>query len=267
MKYLSAAAIALIAATVDAQTYGVDISQYVGDFSCLKSQGLDFAIPRAWCSYGGLDGNAAGNIANARAAGFQYVDVYMFPCRSQDAAGQVSQLLGGLGMGPKAVQVTDLEESAKGMSAGVYSEPKPRSFTTKSNDFAQWRKDNGVNDSALNADFGMVWIDVEVNPSSGCGWDQYSADSNCDYLMQLIGAVQNSGRQVGVYTSIYEWSTVMGSQGACTQAGSVPLWYAHYDSWASFGDYSQIGGWASPNMKQYIGDTTICGVGVDESFY
>ena len=29
------------------------------------------------------------------------------------------------------------------------------------------------------AQYGMIWIDVEVNPSSGCSWSSYSHSSNC----------------------------------------------------------------------------------------
>ena len=60
----------------------------------------------------------------------------------------------------------------------------------------------------------------------------------------------------------------MGSKGACAGVASgVPLWYAHYDNSASFSDYSQIGGWGRPAMKQFKGDITVCGTGVDETFY
>jgi len=113
----------------------------------------------------------------------------------------------------------------------------------------------------------MVWIDVEINPSSGCSWTSYSWSSNCDYLNSLISAVKSHGKSVGVYTSQYEWESTMGSLGACTSANGVPLWYAHYDNSASFGDYVKIGGWSKPNMKQFKGDTTMCSVGIDETFY
>jgi hypothetical protein len=59
----------------------------------------------------------------------------------------------------------------------------------------------------------------------------------------------------------------MGSQSACTEAAGVPLWYAHYDNSASFGDYKKVGGWAKPAMKQFAGDVTQCGVGLDKNFY
>lgn len=59
----------------------------------------------------------------------------------------------------------------------------------------------------------------------------------------------------------------MGDASACTSASSVPLWYAHYDNQETFSDFSPFGGWSRPNIKQYIGDTTACGYGVDISFY
>ncbi len=159
---------------------------------------------------------------------------------------------------------------ARGMSAGKYpsSLGTPAAYDSEAHpDFSIWRAENVLEDASNDSSFGMVWIDVEINPSSGCSWTSYSWSSNCDYLMQLINAVKAHGKAVGVYTSIYEWESTMGSLGACTQAAGVPLWYAHYDSWASFGDYTKIGGWSSPAMKQFIGDTTLCGVGIDETFY
>jgi hypothetical protein len=51
----------------------------------MKDAGKDLAIIRAWRSYGIPDSNATKNIANARAAGFPYVDAYFFPCRSKSA--------------------------------------------------------------------------------------------------------------------------------------------------------------------------------------
>ena len=78
-------------------TKGVDISQSFNNFSCLKSNGVNFVITRAWKSYGAYDSIAIGNINNARSAGIPYVDVYMFPCRGQSAASQVNSLISSLG--------------------------------------------------------------------------------------------------------------------------------------------------------------------------
>ena len=64
-------------------TEGVDVSQYTDVFSCSYStDGYRFVITRGYQSGGRVDPNAQLNINNARAAGFQYVDVYLFPCVS-----------------------------------------------------------------------------------------------------------------------------------------------------------------------------------------
>jgi hypothetical protein len=47
----------------------------------------------------------------------------------------------------------------------------------------------------------------------------------------------------------------------------LPCRYAHYDNNPSFSDFTAFGGWKSPAMKQYIGDGTSCGVGVDYDWY
>ncbi len=99
----------------------------LSDVQCLKSHGVNFAIIRAWHSYGAFDNNAIQSIKNARQAGIANVDVYLFPCRGKPAADQAKGTIQGLG----------------------------------------------------NADYGMIWVDFETNPSSGCSWASYSYDSNC----------------------------------------------------------------------------------------
>ena len=102
------------------------------------------------------------------------------------------------------------------------------------------------------ANYGMIWVDVETNPSSGCSWSSHSKSSNCDYIVQIINEIERKGKKVGVYASEYMWETVVGSRTACTAAAkNTQLWYAHYDNRQSFSDYRQIGGWAHPNIKQY----------------
>lgn len=43
----------------------------------------------------------------------------------------------------------------------------------------------------------------------------------------------------------------------------LPLWYAHYDNSQTFSDYDVFGGWSKPAVKQYEGDKTSCGAGID----
>ena len=87
-------------------TGGVDVSTYMSesDCACLKRNGNDFLIMRAYRSTGEPDPNAPGTIANCKAAGFQYLDVYLFPCPrcGKSASEQVSE------MGKSACNTEDL---------------------------------------------------------------------------------------------------------------------------------------------------------------
>lgn len=80
----------------------------------MHSNGIDFAIPRAYCSYGGVDYNGAANVNNARAAGIPYVDVYMFPCPGKSATAQVNELVDYLtsnGVSSKAPEFFEVSDS------------------------------------------------------------------------------------------------------------------------------------------------------------
>ena len=63
------------------------------------------------------------------------------------------------------------------------------------------------------------------------------------------------------------WQSIMGSNNACPGVANVQLSYAHYDGSASFSDFKAFGGWTKPAIKQYKGDTTLCGAGVDLNYY
>lgn len=114
-------------------TTGVDVSQLfsTSTYQCMKSSGVDFVIPRAWCSYGGYDKNAVQNIANARSAGIKYVDVYMFPCRGKSAADQVSQMVSSLGSSNYGQIWLDIETNpSSGCSWTGYSGTSNCQFVT-----------------------------------------------------------------------------------------------------------------------------------------
>ena len=213
----SVVAMAALCLTSVLATKGVDYStpQSVSTHQCWKNNGMSFAIPRAYKSYGAFDSNAIQNVANAHAAGIPYVDIYMFPCRGKSASAQVSELVSGMG----------------------------------------------------GAQYGMIWLDIETNPSSGCSWSSFSAASNCQFVNDLVSAVKAHGKTPGIYSNYYMWESIMGGAGNCGGHQGIPLWYAHYDNVASFSDFRSFGGWTKPNMKQYVGDTTLCGAGVDLTFY
>ena len=77
-------------------TNGIDVSTlvYPKDFECLKNNSYEFLIVRGYRSYGTPDSDAIHTIANARQAGFKYIDVYMFPCPkcNKSASKQVDEM-------------------------------------------------------------------------------------------------------------------------------------------------------------------------------
>eukprot|EP01012_Entosiphon_sulcatum_P004616 TRINITY_DN1186_c0_g1_i1.p1 TRINITY_DN1186_c0_g1~~TRINITY_DN1186_c0_g1_i1.p1 ORF type:complete len:211 (-),score=26.78 TRINITY_DN1186_c0_g1_i1:38-670(-) len=193
-------------------TTGVDVSSPISTsaWQCLRGQGKSFAVVRAYQSNGVVDPNGAQTIKNAHAAGFPYVDAYIFPCvPCGNPAGQV------------ATMVNHLRSSG--------------------------------------AIFGMVWYDIE----------RQSWSSNLASNQQFITAMINQGRAMnvsaGVYTNYYNWEAIAGL--GWTGASHLPLWYAHYDNNPSFSDFQAFGGWTKPNIKQYQGTTSECGVGVDLNWY
>jgi len=127
---------------------------------------------------------------------------------------------------------------------------------------------SGLVEALGGAHYGLVWLDIEYNPSHGCGWDAFDQASNCAYVAHLANNLTALGVGVGVYTSRVEWANYTVGSG-CTSAGSLPLWYAHFDSRAACDDFSNFGGWTSPFAKQFTdkASSTIshCGVSVDTS--
>jgi hypothetical protein len=115
--------------------------------------------------------------------------------------------------------------------------------------------------------YGMIWIDVETNPSTGCSWSGHDANSNCQFLTDIINGIKAKGKHLGIYATRYMWQSIFGSFTACPSVASQQLWYAHYDGSPSFSDFVAFGGWTKPTIKQYQGDTTLCGAGVDKNFY
>jgi GH25 family lysozyme M1 (1,4-beta-N-acetylmuramidase) len=113
--------------------------------------------------------------------------------------------------------------------------------------------------------FGMMWFDIETNPSPNCGWQD--AATNCNFMGQLISAGQSLGIHMGIYSSAYMWGSIMGDGCTVGADNGIPLWYAHYDQNPSFSDFSSFGGWTSPNIKQYWDSVGICGINADADWY
>jgi GH25 family lysozyme M1 (1,4-beta-N-acetylmuramidase) len=110
--------------------------------------------------------------------------------------------------------------------------------------------------------YDYLWLDIETNPSKGCGWSS-NTKSNCDFLMDLINRVKHHKKNPAVYCSEYMWKTIMGSDQACPQAGTVLLWYPHYNGVKNFNDFKPFGGWKKPLIKQFSGTNSVCGARID----
>jgi|HubBroStandDraft_6_1064221.scaffolds.fasta_scaffold122643_2 GH25 family lysozyme M1 (1,4-beta-N-acetylmuramidase) len=107
------------------------------------------------------------------------------------------------------------------------------------------------------AQFGTYWFDVE----SGAGWSTTDLSSNASFLANLVAAAEALGLTVGIYTSEYDWLSVINDD-SCS---SYPLWYAEYQTppEANFDGFSSFGGWTQPAMKQFVGDESCSGVSYD----
>ena len=113
----------------------------------------------------------------------------------------------------------------------------------------------------------MIWLDIEGNPTEDCNWSEYSYQSNCDYIVNSTKAFQEKGQKnIGIYTTNYEWAYVTGWAYNCPEVSNLPLWYERIDNKPTLEDYSRIGGWLNANRKQFTGYSLVCGLGVDKSY-
>jgi len=112
---------------------------------------------------------------------------------------------------------------------------------------------------------GIYWIDIETNPSPGCGWQD--ANTNCGFLHNLVSDFQAKGVKVAIYASDHMWTTIFGAPENCNQFSNLQLWYPDYDGQKSFADFQSFGGWKSPTIKQYSGTGSACGASVDLNWY
>eukprot|EP00055_Hartaetosiga_balthica_P011607 m.53345 g.53345 ORF g.53345 m.53345 type:complete len:169 (-) comp7663_c0_seq2:169-675(-) len=109
------------------------------------------------------------------------------------------------------------------------------------------------------ATYGMLWLDIE-----GPQYWSKSQGTNQAFFNGLVSRAKSHGIPLGVYTSESQWIPIMGDWSG---GAAFPLWYAHYDGVESFSDFAPFAGWSHPSIKQYRGDATVCGAGIDENWY
>ena len=143
-----------------------------------------------------MDPNTASTLNNAKSAGIAYRDVYFFPCSfGKSIQSQVDQFYNGLAMQLEALEkgeqielVSDGGDDVRGLQAGYYpgwendidlSVYANEQVKSEPRETPEWRK------QAVGKSYGMVWVDVETNPSSGCGWSRTHAE-HCTFVHDLV---------------------------------------------------------------------------------
>jgi len=114
----------------------------------------------------------------------------------------------------------------------------------------------------LPADFkGKLWIDVE--PCDGCWSSNFT--ENMQFVVDVIDTCTPYGWQLGIYSTKYCWSEVVGEFSAPEKLTNLPLWFAHWDNSSNFNDYEKysVGNWTHPIMKQKSGLASLCGLDID----
>ena len=84
---------------------------------------------------------------------------------------------------------------------------------------------NTMMDSLPENYYDTVWVYVEKDNSPGCDWSSYAETTNCAYLNSIAMAIQNRGKNFGVYSSVSDWTYAFKNVNGCPQMGQYPLWY------------------------------------------
>ena len=106
-----------------------------------------------------------------------------------------------------------------------------------------------------------IWLDVERR-----AWDT-DLSKNQQFIKDMMSAELPSDFKFGIYSNYYNWQDIVGLGWSYPAEKGLPLWYAHYDNDPHFTDFKPFGGWSVPFMKQYEGDHTSCGQGIDYDYY
>ncbi|EGD82585.1 hypothetical protein PTSG_11981 [Salpingoeca rosetta] len=111
--------------------------------------------------------------------------------------------------------------------------------------------------------YGMLWLEIE-GPEY---WTRNRRQTQLLYRPRLQARPREPPRglhQAKQCRGESQWSPIMGDWSG---GSAFPLWYAHYDGSASFSDFRAFGGWSKPSIKQFAGDVSMCGAGVDKNWY
>jgi len=98
-------------------------------------------------------------------------------------------------------------------------------------------------------------------------------DANNRFINSFIARAQQNGTTVGIYTNWYDWYLIT-NQYLGVSSSSVMLWYWHTlgigsgaETTQDFGDYRQLGNWATATVKQFGIGETLCSSTVNRDVY
>lgn len=116
--------------------------------------------------------------------------------------------------------------------------------------------------------YGMIWINVQIDPAHlpTCDWTKYNAADNCQYVRDAITAVKTQGWVPGIYTTNTDWVKIFGDQKACSDIKDTPIWYSSIDNKKNYDNWSQVGGWTGPAVKQLSQNHDECGMKVNQDW-
>ncbi|GMR52034.1 hypothetical protein PMAYCL1PPCAC_22229, partial [Pristionchus mayeri] len=107
------------------------------------------------------------------------------------------------------------------------------------------------------ADFGTLWLEVKIEHY------HWFPSTNRQLIMDVVEQCNALGVKVGIYTSKYDWETIVGP--SWTEVSSLPLWWFLYNGQSNFNNFIPFGGWNKPTIHQYSASVNgACSVGQHE---
>ncbi|CAJ0583131.1 unnamed protein product, partial [Mesorhabditis spiculigera] len=214
---------ALVAAAV--ATDGWDGIQAVSadGFKCLANNGYSFFIARVWESVGNFDTTGIQNIKNARAAGWNDVDGYIFPCLRSGCAPPANQ-----------IEATVNKLNAEGAQFGMLWLDLER---------FEWPADRNANRNYISA-LGNQLDAMHINWGIYTNYNNWEAIVGADWAQwsskPLWWATYDGRKDMADFKPFGGWTKAVNVDGfKCLAAHNYSFFVARV--WHSYGDYDETG--------------------------
>jgi hypothetical protein len=76
--------------------------------------------------------------------------------------------------------------------------------------------------------------------------------------------LNDTNRIGGIFTTVNDWTAIMGNLTSCPEIASLPLWYGDEDQSPDEPNYQQIGGWEVGAIKQYSRAEVVCNMTINK---